>query len=66
MSTKGTRSRGASPENLGSTMEHQYNHLRYNNIPDIAMKILYPGKVTVKCMGQDPDIMIFDIMITLI
>ena len=36
------------------TVEPRYNDPRYNDIP---------AKVTAKCMGQNPDITIFDITI---
>ncbi len=39
-----------------TTVEPRYNVPRYNDIPDITMNILCPAKVTVKCMGQKPDI----------
>ena len=44
------------------TVEPRYNDPRYNDIPGITINML-PAKVTVKCMGQNPDITIFDITI---
>ena len=40
-----------------NTVEPQYNDPRYNDIPDITMNII-PAKVTVKYLGQIPDITI--------
>ena len=44
----------------GATVDEYIN----NDIPGITMRLLCPGKkITVKCMGQSPDITIFDIKI---
>ena len=42
-------------------MEPRYNDLRYNDIPNITIKNLYPGKSYGKIMGQNPDVRIFNI-----
>ena len=34
-------------------MKPRYNDLRYNDIPDITMKILYPGKSYSKTYGTE-------------
>ena len=39
---------------LAYTVEPRHNDLRYNDIPDITMKILYPGKSYSKMYGREP------------
>ena len=36
------------------TVEPRYNNLRYNDIPNITMKILYPGKSYSKMYWTEP------------
>ena len=39
---------------VSTTVEPWYNDLRYNDIPDIAMKILCSGKCYSKMYGTEP------------
>ena len=42
------------PIDFSNAVEPQYNDLRYNDISDITIKILYPGKSYSEMYGTEP------------